>query len=272
MKNLSNNKIYKIGQLTLLLMSVLSFVVMIIRYFVPYLASKLCFASTYISWTFWNIGLSAYQDTHSSSTLIKLIISCVILYGIPLFCLLFSRKSEWFMVGALGYIFLDTVIFAIDMINQYRPLMLTAGLIVKVIIILILSLSIYYAFLGYSIQYTEEPNSPALKFIDSNYSEKLVNKKRYVNFERTKSFINSYIYLQVVIDGKTVCYLKDNETKKIEIDANQHMLIIIPHYERINYIKRIIPSGEEESNYVVSIQKKSIFSKQIEIYKIKKQD
>lgn len=267
MKNLPNNKIYKLGQLVLLSVSVLSFTVMIIRYFLPYLASKLCFLSTYGAWTFWNIGLSAYQNTHSSSTLIKLIISCVILYGIPLFCLLFSRKSEWFMVGAVGYILLDTVIFAIDMINQYRPLMLTAGLIVKIICISALILSIHYAFLGYSIANTEEPNVPAMKFLNSNYSENLVNKKRYVNFERIKSFINSYIYLQVVVDGKTVCYLKDNESKKIEIDANQHMLIIIPHFEKIKGIKRIIPIGEDDSDYSISIRKKSIFSKQIEIYK-----
>ena len=38
-------------------------------------------------------------------------------------------------------------------------------------------------------------------------------------------------------------------------------------------LKRIIPIGEDDSNYLVSIKKKSIFSKEIQIYqKQTKQD
>ena len=267
MKNLSNNKIYKLGQLALFAISILSLLVMITRYFAPYLASKISFLSIYTSWTFWNIGLSSYQNTPTNSILIKLIISCIILYGISIVCCVFSRKSEWFMVGALGYIIIDTVIFTIEMVGQNRPKMLIAGLVVKILLIAILSISLHYGILGYSIENTEGNHSPAMKFLDPNYSEKLVNIKRKVTFVRSKSFLNSYIYLQIIIDGKTLCYLKDNETQIVEIDANQHILTVVPHFEKTKRVKVAIPSGQENQTIVASIKNKNVFSKEIIIYK-----
>ena len=227
MKNLENNKIYKIGQLALLSISVLSLLLMLIRIFTQVWATKVSFISPYLVWRFFDVGLDSYIANPTVSILFRLIISCSILLGIYLLCLLLSKKSIYFMLGALVYFTLDTFLFVREIFYQNWTKMLVVGLLFKLFIIFIMSVSIFYGFIGKRIEDDDSGEVPDVKYISKKFSNDLTNKKRTISIGRDKSFINSYVYIQLILDGKTVCYLKNGDVYEMELDANQHVLMLV---------------------------------------------
>ena len=267
MKNLENNKIYKSGQLALFSISVMSILLMVIRLIAPDLARKAQFISPYSVWRFFDVGLSSYLENPTTNILVRLIISCAVLLGIYIACLLLSKKSLWFMVGALFYFLIDTTLFAYETAAQGWWKMLIVGLAFKLILIITMIIAIIYGFIGKRIENSEASEVPDIKFLDRELYDELSAQKRTVQFERNKSFVNSHIYLQLILDGKTVCYLKDGETQEIEIDANKHALVVLSHFANIKPIKRIILVGNENNSYTIKIERKFLIFKSMEIYK-----
>ncbi len=267
MENLKNNKIYKLGQIALLSIPITSILLMLIRLIAPAFSQKLHFISPYAVWRFFDVGVLAYQNNPTAEIMFRLIISCGILLGIYVACLLLSKKSVGFMIGALIYFILDTSLFAYEIINQNWFKMLIIGLIYKIIIIIIMIIAVCYGFIGMRIENSGRSMPPNIKYVGKNFSNELASQKRIIKFERNKSFSNSHIFLQLVLDNKTVGYLKDGEAFEMEIDANEHTIIVISHFANIKPIKRIIPVGNDSNSYTIKIERKRLLFKKIEIYK-----
>ena len=269
MNNIENNKIYKLGQLTLKAITILSAIIMVIRLFAPNLVSKISWLSSYAVWRFFDWGLEAFIEHSTFALFMRLLISIVIVYGIYVVCLLLSKKSILFMVIAFGYFSVDTILYIIGMIINIKEdtALLIIGLIFKLLILAVIALATKYGFIGLQIESSGHSFAPDIKYVSKNFSTELTGKNRVITLERDKSFFNSHIYLQIVVDGNTVGYLKDGEAMDIETDANQHTLYIISHFAEIMAIKRVIPIGEENNSYLVAIEKEKRFSKKLEIYK-----
>ncbi|MBQ4510764.1 MAG: hypothetical protein II984_08575 [Clostridia bacterium] len=267
MENLKNNKIYKFGQLALLSISVTSILLMLIRLIAPAFSQKMQFISAYAVWRFFDVGLSAYQSEPSTETIFRLIISCGILFGIFVACLIFSNKWLGAMIGALSYFILDTCLFTYEIAIQNWTKMLVVGLIYKIILITIMIIAVIYGFIGMRIEGSGRSKPPNIKFSKETFSHELALQKRIITLERNKSFLNSHIYFQIVLDNKTVGYMKNGEKIEIEMDANEHTVMIISHFANIKAIKRSIPIGTESNSYTIKIEKKNLFVKKIAIYR-----
>ena len=268
MKNLENNKIYKLGRISLFSMLSLTLFVMILRIFEVPFVSKLSFLSPYIIWAFLDNDLASFMANPQIEILARLLVSSIGFFGIYVVSLILSKKRLSFMIVALTCYAIDTALYiAIFAVSNVTTISII-GMVFKLLLFAILLTSIFYGYIGKRIEYDEEDTEiPDLKFIYEDFSYDLVNKKRIIKFERENSFINSYIYIQLILDGKTVCYLKNGDVYETEIDANKHTLMLICHFENIEPITRMIPIGTESNAYIVKINRKFILPKSIEIYK-----
>ena len=173
------------------------------------------------------------------------------------------------MVGALSCFVLDTAFFAYEtMIQKDMTKLLIIGLVFKLFIIAIMSIGVFYGYIGKRIEGDESSaETPDFKYVNKNFSNELATQKRKITFEREKSFINSYIYLQLILDGQTKHYLKNGETYEIETDANQHNLLVVCHFENVKPIMKKIPIGKDNDSYILEIERKFPFKKAITIHK-----
>ena len=173
------------------------------------------------------------------------------------------------MMGALFCYVFDTGFFAYEtMIQKNMIKLLIVGLLFKLFIIVIMSIGVFYGYIGKRIEEDESGSeTPDFKYINKKFSNELAIQKRIITFERRKSFINSYIYLQLILDGKTKYYLKNGESYEMETDANQHNLLVVCHFENIEPIMKKIPMGDEGDSYIIKIERKFPFKKSITIHK-----
>lgn len=269
MKNIENNKIYKLGQIVLKAITIMSAFIMVIRLFAPNLASKISWLAPYAVWRFYDLGIEAFIEHTTFAMFMRLLISMAIIYGIYIVCLLLSKKRVLFMAVAFIYFSIDIILYIIGMAINIRGqvAILIIGLIFKLLIVTALAFATKYGIIGLRIENSGKSFAPDIKYVNKSFSTELAEKKRIITFERGKSFFNSHIYLQIVIDGNTFGYLKDGESIEVETDANQHTLYIVSHFEEIKTIRRAIPMGEENNNYLVTIEKEKKSPKRLEIYK-----
>lgn len=269
MENLKNNKIYNISLLIIVAHVLCSLMAILFRIILPSFSHKIYFISSYFVWVYGNMGIEKYQSAGLSLDLLPNFSVCLIfilLYAILYFV---SKKRLGAVYVFLALFFIDTALFAVDAIINVRIPHLVVGSIFRLCFIIILLIGIRYALVGYAIEQEEdeEQTIPNVKYINPNYKEELKDKSRKIILRREKNLLNSYIYLECLLDGHTVGYLKDNDTLEIEADANSHFMLFVAYFETIQPIE--VKIGESKSDIAcdVFIQNKKLFKKTIEITK-----
>ncbi|MBO5356545.1 MAG: hypothetical protein J6A95_02145 [Clostridia bacterium] len=265
MKNLQNNKRYKIANSINLLIAFLSLVVALLRVVLPNAANKVFFLSSYIAWYIFNSKYKEYQNLGLNHLLL---IATMVLIGFVLIhiaCWILARKRIAFMICAVAYLSIDLFLFAADMVFYDQIYLLILGGAFKMLLIISMLIGLYYGFIGRRIEEDEE-NAPNAKFFNTtNYNEELAKNTRKIIIKREKSLLNDYIYLQCYLDNNHNCYLKNGDMQEITIDGNAHKITIVAHFERVKPRKIKIPEGNENKTYVFSIKRKKFIFKLIEI-------
>ncbi len=265
MKNLKNNKIYNLARLFMLATSVLSTIIILLRLLLPQIARKFFFVSSYMSWMLIDAGYTEYQSSHLSATLVKLISACTVSVLIYLICWLASKKSVYFMVGALAYYIFDSYMYVYDAYYFYSNKYLIVGTIFKSVFALAMIIGIYYGIIGRKIEryVDDEEIAPDIRFTNSDYSQELSLQQRTITFKRNKEFFNSYIYIQIVVDDRNRGYVKDGEEQEFILDGNSHVIKIISHFASIKSRGINLPRGDENKSYMILFKHKFLFFKQI---------
>ncbi len=269
MENLKNNKIYNISRLLIIAHVIMSIVAVLFRFVLPSFSHKIYFVSSYFVWVYSNMGIEAYQSAGFSFELLQPVSICLIIVLLYVVLYFISKKRISPIYVSLVVFLIDTVMFVFDAYIYRRIPQLVVGLILRALFVVSLLIGIRYALIGYAIEQEEdeEQTIPNVKYINPYYKEELKDKSRKIILRREKDLLNSYIYLECLLDGHTVGFLKNNESLEIEADANSHFLLFVAYYETILPVE--IKVGESEADIAcnVSIQKQKMFRKTIEITK-----
>ena len=269
MENLRNNKIYNVSRLVIIAHVLCSLIAILFRIVLPDFSHKIYFASSYFVWVYGNIGVETYQSAGFTLELLTNFSVCLIFILIYTMLYFVSKKRLGAIYATLIIFLIDTAVFVVDAIFNGRTLLLVVGLVFRLLFIIVLLIGVRYAIIGFAIEQEEdeEQTIPNVKYINPDYKEELKNKNRKIILRREKNLLNSYIYLECLLDGHSVGYLKDNDALEIEADANSHFLLFVAYFETIQPIE--VKIGESKSDIAcdVFIQNKKLFKKAIEISK-----
>lgn len=270
MKNLKNNKIYNLARLSMLVTAGLSIIIIALRIFLPNAARKFYLISSYMSWMLIDSGYGEYQNTHLSGTLIKLITTCVLSVLIYLICYLASKKSVYFLIGALAYYLFDSYLYLHDTIYFNAKGYFAVGLIYRIVFVIAMLVGIYYGVIGRKIEMyvDDEEIAPDIRFTNKDFSRELSLNRRTIKFKRSKEFLNSYIYLQIVVDDRHKCYLLNGEEQEIILDGNTHRIKVISHFASIRSVYIKLPQGNEDKSYMLSFETKFLFLKKLIVQEV----
>lgn len=269
MNNLQNNIRYKFFSLSVLSIPIISFIICIFKMVFPLLAHRLYFTSSYFSWIIMDAAYDVYIESHSTGVLIKMIAYIVLILATYVILWAFSKKSIYCVVGAAVLYCLDSAACIYDTSVLRSNAYLVLAIVFKALVVIVMIISIYYGIMGRKIELEikDEDSSPDLKFINPEYSVELRDKERTLTITREYSRTNRYIYMQCVLDGQSLCFLKNGESAEIRMDANSHTLMIIAHYAFIKPIVRKIEIGDENVSCDISIKRKYFLIKIIDIQK-----
>ena len=264
MRNLENNKIYNLSRISIIVIVAMSTFVSLIRLISPTLAEKLKFLGLYSAWFSADGVSSAIASGSPVIDAVKMAVYWLIIIVAFIVLYWLSGKSHLFLIASGILYAIDSIVFV------YLDGKFVSVLAVRVILIAVMAIGVYYALIGYKIEaYRGGENgggTPDIKFVSKSYSSELAEKQRVITFVRSKSFFASHIYLQIFVDNNNVCYLKDGEEKSLTIDANAHSLTIVCHYSNAKNVKVKIPQGELDKSYRLAVEFKNLISREIKIY------
>lgn len=269
MENLKNNIMYNLSRLLILGNVFASVMVCLLRIVFPLLSRLSYFTGSYIVWMFMNAGYATYLNNLLPATLIKLITSCSLFILIYLALYIGSKKSVSCMIGALCYYTVDSLLFAYESYYIRSTEFFVVGVIFKAIVIIGLIMGVYYGFVGREIELFADKEEvdlePDIRFTDFTFSYDLTEINRTVTFTREKSFIMSYIYIEVIIDGRHCAYLKSGESATVELDGNRHLIEIVSRYALIKTYAIDLPQGNESKDYNIAINFNKAILKKINV-------
>ena len=267
MRNLQNNKRYNIINnlnLVILICTVLSAV---LRVVIPGIVKRKSIFSAYVAWYTFNADFTRYQSNASTNPLRNIIATFVLLMLPYLICWLLAKKRIAFMISSAVIFLIDTFLFALDVLFVYeKAAYLTFGLVYKIIVFIIMLVGIYYGIIGRRIEIEEDDDLVSdVKFLSNEYDSDLASQERKITLNMEGSRFNNYIYLQCYIDDNHFCYLKSGDSTSFVVDGNPHKITIVAHFASIRPMLIEIKSGERNKTYTLSIKRKYLFFKSINI-------
>ena len=270
MDNLLNNKRYNFARASMLVMIVISAVVTALRVLLPAISKKIYFMSIYIVWGYVDIAYDNYINNPTLIPLVRMILpSTLILIAYFVFWILSWRKMSFMVANLLIYLF-STAIFVLDTFRYRSLIYLIVGLIYAVAYIFILLMGLYHGIIGQgieaSIEEEDEEVIPDLKYQNPKYSSELAEINRKIKIKWKKKWYGNHIFMQFYIDDNHFGYLKNGDELTINADANEHMIIIVGHYDKVRPLQIIVPAGKKNEIYNVGIASRNLIFKEICVY------
>ena len=257
-----NNDIrYKLARLCILAFSVLSAVIVALRFLFLWAANRFFFLGANLVWLFADVGNDAYAVNGRVVTIVKTILYCTVLICAYLICWYFSKKRIGFLIGALFYFIFDSTFFILTTRNLKT--FLIVGIVYRCLIVASLIIGWIYGRRAILSTFDEDADEAAsAKFVNSTYSEELARVQREITISREKGLIGGHIQLRCFIDGKFVGDLKPKDEVKVSVDGNSHLLEIYGIYTAYQ-IEQVVDISEGNNNaaYKLSFNPKRILLK-----------
>ena len=270
MDNLLNNKRYNFARASMLVMIVISAIVTALRVLLPAISKKIYFMSIYIVWGYVDIAYDNYINNPTLIPLVRMILPSILILIVYFVCWILSWRKMSFMVANLLIYLFSTAIFVLDTFRYRSLIYLIVGLIYAVAYIFILLMGLYHGIIGRgieaSIEEEDEEVIPDLKYQNPKYSSELAEINRQIKIKWKKKWYGNHIFMQFYIDGNHFGYLKNGDELTINADANEHMIIIVGHYDKVRPLQIIVPAGKKNEIYNVGIAPRKLILKEICVY------
>ena len=72
--------------------------------------------------------------------------------------------------------------------------------------------------------------------------------------------------MQFYLDDNHFGYLKNNDELIINTDANEHIITIVGHYDKVRPLQIVISAGNKNETYNVGIASRKLILKEICVY------
>lgn len=202
--------------------------------------------SAYVSQILVFVGLEMSFEAGDNTFLIISMVMAIVSIVPYLLCWIFSKKKFGWMIAALVFFSLDSIIFAFD----FAALLLTGDysfiidLLFRIWAFVSIIMGVVYAVKAKKEDQMKQETPQMEEPLDDYVSE----VSRTVTVIRKKSFVGCTVPVVCFIDGKAVCALKNGESQKFQLDERAAELAgALPNGYAIGSIK--IPAGAKDLAY-----------------------
>lgn len=270
MDNLLNNKRYNFARAAMLIMIVISAIVTALRVLAPAISKKIYFMSIYIVWGYVDIAYNDYINNPTLIPIMRMILPSIIIIIVYFaFWFLSWRKMSFMVINLLIYLF-STAIFVLDTFRYRSLTYLVVGLIYAGAYVFVLLMGLYHGIIGQgievSIEEEDEEVIPDLKYKKIKYSSELAGINRQIKIIWQKKWYGNHIFMQFYLDDNHFGYLKNNDELIINTDANEHIITIVGHYDKVRPLQIVISAGNKNETYNVGIASRKLILKEICVY------
>jgi hypothetical protein len=131
-------------------------------------------------------------------------------------------------------------------------------------------MGLYHGIIGQgievSIEEEDEEVIPDLKYKKIKYSSELAGINRQIKIIWQKKWYGNHIFMQFYLDDNHFGYLKNNDELIINTDANEHIITIVGHYDKVRPLQIVISAGNKNETYNVGIAPRKLILKEICVY------
>ena len=248
-----NNVRYKSARNSLLFIVILS----IVNLFTTVLAQFYFVFSAWIPQQMITVGYFLTEQSGSAVwTWVFGIIGAILIVPYVL-CLVFSKKHVGWMIGALVYFSLDSLVFLIGFVSLITSgdLSLITNLVFRIAALVLLALGVKYG-----IQLKKEQDAeavPTAAQADAILGDETENAysgvTRQITVARKKAFVGMAMPLPIYVNDQEVCRLKNGETKSFTAPAEAITLAAM--FATGGAVgKTAVPAGDSNISYEVSIK------------------
>lgn len=172
--------------------------------------------SSYISQILVLVGLEMSFEAGDNTFLIISIVMAIVSIIPYLFCWIFSKKKLGWMIAALVFFSLDSLVFAFDFVTilltgDYSFIM---DLLFRIWALVSIIMGVVY---GVKAKKEEQVKQDAPQ-TEESFEDYISEASRTVTVIRKKTFVGCTISVVCFINGKAVCAVKNGEMQKIQID------------------------------------------------------